>query len=139
MAFNVPHHYRVTVGAYQSSPLDGNNGMFFIPIPEEFKVISRRMARRSGLKRAALSHYTVIASDGKDWEHVSVSLPDRCLTWEEMCFIKGMFWGEEDAVMQIHPRKSEYVNNHPYTLHLWRPMVAPLPLPPTFMVGVKGG
>jgi len=61
-----------------------------------------------------------MASDGAGWEHVSVSMPDKCPTWNQMCFIKAMFWGEEDAVIQIHPVNSEYVNHHPHCLHLWR-------------------
>lgn len=56
------------------------------------------------------------------WEHVSVSIleQERCPTWEEMCFVKNFFWNEEDTVLQFHPPKSEYVNTHPYCLHLWR-------------------
>jgi hypothetical protein len=45
----------------------------------------------------------VIASDGKGWEHISVSLPNRCPNWREMCFIKSLFWDEEDVVIQYHP------------------------------------
>ena len=60
------------------------------------------------------------ASEGAGWEHVSVSLPDRCPTWEEMSFIKNLFWDEEDFVIQIHPAGSDYVDLHPYCLHLWR-------------------
>ena len=55
-------------------------------------------------------------------EHVSISLCARRLpTWEEMCFIKDIFWDDEEEVVQIHPRKSEYVNMTE-ALHLWRPV-----------------
>lgn len=54
------------------------------------------------------------------WEHASVSLQDRTPTWNEMSFIKGLFWGEDDLVVQFHPIKSEYINNHEHCLHLWR-------------------
>ncbi len=138
MSLTVPNEYRVTVGAYQTTKFDGNNGLFFVPMPDEFKDISRRLAKGTG-KRITLSHYTVIVSDGLDWEHVSVSLSDRCLTWEEMCFIKNLFWDDEDAVMQLHPPQSDYVNNHEFTLHLWRPMAANIPLPPSIMVGTVNG
>jgi len=40
-------------------------------------------------------------------------------------------------VMQIHPRKSEYVNCHPYVLHLWRPINQVIPTPNPLMVGLK--
>ncbi|WP_456813633.1 MULTISPECIES: DUF7694 domain-containing protein [unclassified Bradyrhizobium] len=45
------------------------------------------------------------------WEHVAVSTPRRCPNWEEMCFVKDLFWNEEECVMQLHPPHSQYVNN----------------------------
>ena len=72
------------------------------------------------------------------WEHVSVSRRDRCPTWDEMCLVKALFWDEEDCVIQYHPPRSEYVNNHPNCLHLWRPIGVSLPMPPSIMVGFKG-
>jgi len=62
----------------------------------------------------------VIASDGGGWEHVSVSLENRCPTWKEMAHIKSLFWGDEDLVIQYHPPEEDYVNVHPFCLHLWR-------------------
>lgn len=84
--------------------------------------------------------FHVIASEGEPgtpfaWEHVSVSLSRRCPTWEEMCHMKELFWLPEEAVMQLHPPASEYVNRHPYCLHLWRPTDAVIPLPLKIMVG----
>lgn len=55
-------------------------------------------------------------------EHVSVELYARRLpTWEEMCEVKDIFWNDEEEVVQIHPKKSEYVNLTE-ALHLWRPV-----------------
>jgi hypothetical protein len=54
-----------------------------------------------------------------------------------MCFVKDLFWEPEDCVMQLHPRRSEYINNHPYVLHLWRPVRDRIPEPPSIYVGVK--
>lgn len=89
----------------------------------------------------------VIASPGSaevPWEHVSVSARAlnfiksvRCPTWEEMAWIKSLFWDDEDAVVEYHPPKSEYVNYHPHTLHLWKPLDHYLPLPPSIAVGPK--
>lgn len=62
----------------------------------------------------------VVFSWGKGWEHVSVSYSNRCPTWEEMCRVKDIFWYDNECVVQFHPPKSEYVNNHPCCLHLWR-------------------
>lgn len=62
----------------------------------------------------------VVWSNGRGWDHVSVSYENRCPTWEEMCKIKDAFFKEEETAIQYHPAKSEYVNLHPYCLHLWR-------------------
>lgn len=62
----------------------------------------------------------VVFSWGGGWEHVSVSYSNRCPTWEEMCRVKDIFWYDNECVVQFHPPKSEYVNNHPCCLHLWR-------------------
>lgn len=133
MTFRVPESYRLRTGPMASDFTYGRNGAFAFP-----SVIPNR-------------NMIVIASDGKDWkaagldgepwEHVSV----HCYsgkrqftpTWVEMCAVKDMFWDEDDVVIQIHPAKSEYVNNHLNTLHLWRPTQTKLPLPPSVTVGLK--
>jgi hypothetical protein len=84
----------------------------------------------------------VIASSGDEalgilWEHVSVSLPNRCPNWPEMCHIKSLFWDDEETVMQLHPPKSRWINNHSYCLHMWRPLNQEIPLPPDETVGNK--
>ena len=81
----------------------------------------------------------VIFSNGGGWDHVSVSFNHRCPTWEEMCEIKNMFFHPDEVVVQYHPAESDYVNNHPYCLHLWRPQEQAMPTPPAWMVGVKKG
>jgi hypothetical protein len=113
-----------------SSQFDLNNGAFFIP------------CRGSTLR--------VIASDGlcndltpeekeryAGWEHVSVSLPNRTPTWEEMCYVKNLFWDEEDCVIQYHPPKEVYVTCHPFCLHLWRWRHGVFPMPDPLLVGPK--
>lgn len=83
----------------------------------------------------------VMASAGADempWEHVSVSTEIRCPTWEEMAWVKDIFWSEDEAVVQFHPPKSAHVNYHPFCLHLWRPIGVDIALPPTIAVGPLG-
>jgi hypothetical protein len=116
MTFQVPEKFRVRKGTGASTPAFGNNGFFLVTTPGSDAL-------------------RCIASDGQGWEHVSVSLAHRCPTWKEMCRIKDLFWGEEDCVMQLHPPKSEYVNNHAFCLHLWRPIGVEIPSPPAAMVG----
>ena len=125
MAFKVPEIFRLRHGDMGScAEVHGNNGVFILP---PFKVGSMLSLR-------------VIATDGMGWEHVSVSLPGkkpRCPTWDEMCHIKSIFWDDEDCVMQLHPPRSQWVNNHNTCLHLWRPTDAVIPQPPGFLVGIQ--
>lgn len=94
-------------------------------------------------ERGSKTEVRIVASGGdpddpmsEGWEHVSISTATRCPTWEEMCRVKDLFWGDDEAVLQFHPPKSEYVNNHPYCLHLWKPPY-PVVMPPSLLVGIK--
>lgn len=78
-----------------------------------------------------------IMSWGAGFEHCSVSMPTRCPSWEQMCSIKDAFWNDDEVCMQLHPAKKNYVNNHPYCLHIWKPIDKEIPLPPTILVGFK--
>lgn len=82
----------------------------------------------------------VIASTGDGWDHVSVSvaLEPCCPLWEEMAWIRDAFFAPGEAVMQLHPPREQYVNNHPYCLLMWRPQREAIPLPPVAMVGIPG-
>jgi hypothetical protein len=105
MTFHVPEQRRLKTGQLASDESYGNNGAFGLPP----LLANRRLY--------------VIASDGMGWEHVSVhayqGAKTRIPSWEEMCYVKAIFWDAEDVVMQLHPRESEYVNNHAAVLHLW--------------------
>ncbi len=76
----------------------------------------------------------VIFSWGLGWDHVSVSYKNRCCTWEEMCKVKEIFFRDDEWAVQYHPAKKDYINRHPYTLHLWRPQNHYMPKPPKWMV-----
>lgn len=115
MTFHAPDQLRVKTGRLASPDSYGCNGAFLLKI-------GGQMLR-------------LLASDGGGWEHVSASYSNRCPTWDEMCQIKRLFWDAEDVVIQYHPAESEYVNLHPFALHLWRPIGVELPTPPKFMVG----
>lgn len=122
MSFHVPKSYRMPLPKthpLHSTERDGNNGAFMVPLYNGDKLF-------------------VIASDGGGWEHVSVSRLDKePPTWAEMCEIKSLFWDGDDCVVQYHPPEKDYINNHPGCLHLWRPVDAMLPVPPSYMVGYK--
>lgn len=116
MAFKVPEQFRVKTGHFKTSEEDGNNGLFVLSINK--------------------CSFAVIASDGMGWEHVSVSLLKSIAspTWDEMCIIKDLFWDKNDCVVQFHPPESEYVNNHPSCLHLWRKIGSEFETPPKMLV-----
>jgi hypothetical protein len=77
--------------------------------------------------------------DPAEWEHVSVSCEHRTPEWKEMCFVKDMFWAEDECVVQYHPPKSQYVNFHPYVLHLWKLASGAFPMPSMLLVGPTAG
>lgn len=80
---------------------------------------------------------TVIATVGDGWDHVSVSLVDRCPTWDEMEQIKRLFFKDDEAAFQLHVPPSEHISFHPHCLHIWRPVDGKFPMPPAWMVGPK--
>lgn len=84
---------------------------------------------------------TFVASWGGGWDHVSVAPLKKNITpsWDMMCKVKDIFFKPGEAVIQIHPSKSEYVNNMPNCLHLWRANDRDMVLPPSFMVGLRDG
>lgn len=106
-------------GLFASDSPCGHNGMFHVMGP------CGRLLR-------------IVAGNGFGWEHVSVSLEKHCPNWQEMCFVKDLFWDDDETAIQYHPPKSDYVNNAANCLHLWRPLNVPFPMPPAEMVGVKG-
>ncbi len=79
----------------------------------------------------------IIASSGLGWDHVSVSLTNRCPNWREMSYVKDLFWNDDEVVMQLHVARKDHINMHPFCLHLWKPQDKEIPLPPNFMVGYK--
>ena len=58
---------------------------------------------------------------GEAWDHVSVSLPNRCPNRLEMSAVARLFFGEDEVAVQLHVQASDHVNVHPYTLHLVAP------------------
>lgn len=115
--------YRITTGKVASDASYGNNGAFLVPYSPR--------PPRPGIMLG------IIVSDGEGWDHVSVSLPNRCPSWEEMCFVKDLFFEPHEVAIQIHPARSEYVNHHPFCLHLFRHQTKSIPTPPSWMVGPR--
>lgn len=109
MSFHVPEKYRAPGPAWQYKT---NNGAFMLP----------PVHRVSKLRIKAL------AAEGGGWEHVFISCSTRRPTWEEVRFVKNLFWDLEDAVIQFHLPESELAKktplalaSNPFGAHLWRP------------------
>src|SRR5258708_37877369 len=132
MAFHVPESARIVdhpvLGSTRAA---GNNGAFDLPSPEPGWRLLLVCSDSSEPESAAWER----------WEHVSVHAQNgrrqRTPTWKEMAHVKDLCWDEEDIVIQIHPKRSEYVNQHPHTLHLWRPVARAIPTPPSIFVGER--
>jgi hypothetical protein len=85
---------------------------------------ARQYVRRDGLQVIS----EVSAYDGKLWLHVSCCYQDRLPGWGELRKVKDLFIGPKRRAIQVLPPESEYVNIHPYVLHLWAPLEhEPLP------------
>jgi hypothetical protein len=82
-----------------------------------------------------------ILSYGAGWEHASVRPYVKRIipSWYDMCKIKDMIWNEDEAVIQIHPPKADYVNLLENCLHLWRCTYKEMLLPPRILVGPVEG
>ena len=109
--------YRLPVAAhYKGRPV----GAFLLP--------GCKTAESRGVPLKCVAHdgneldYVKDAISGPLFEHVSVSVDGayRLPTWDEMCHVKNFFWLPEETVVQFHPKKSEYGNDNPMVLHLWK-------------------
>jgi len=107
---------RIHSGRYGSDDSFGMNGAFIV--------------------RGPFGKLQIISGQGDGWEHVSVTPTNkkRCPFWEEMVFVKDLFWTEAECVIQYHPAKRNYINVHDYVLHLWKPIGVEIPTPPRIMV-----
>lgn len=154
----VPEQHRITSGSMGSDRSFGNQGAFEIP---HYKIANYFFfvicSSGMGWQHASVSLRKTKEKVGKARKNLygqkgnaggvyqerridEIQEPvERCPTWEEMCFVKSLFWDDNEAVMQLHPPKSDWVNNHPYCLHLWKPNNQQIPLPPSIMVGNKSG
>lgn len=71
------------------------------------------------------------------WEHLSVCFEDEVPSWNFMEEMKEMFWKDDEVCFQLHPKKSDYINNNEYCLHIWRSLEGEIKTPPTILVGFR--
>lgn len=75
----------------------------------------------------ALTEMTVLRSlstmkNGERWIHVSVALPRRLPSWEELTKIKNEFLGRDANAIQVLASDDTHVNIHYFCLHVWQPL-----------------
>lgn len=99
-----------------STDADGWNGSFLVPLEGEF--------------------WHVRLSDGMGWKHLSISNSQKKVmpSWNIMCRAKELFYGDDEWAVQFHPARQDYINDHPFVLHLWAPLNEELPKPPIVCV-----
>ncbi len=114
---------RVRRGPLGSTSDIGMNGAFFLEFPNDSGCPSR-------LKVIVSDGTYWVGLPGLPWEHVSVSKPHRPPSWEEMDFVKRLFWFDDEVVMQLHINDQRKINHNEFTLHLWKPLGLAIPLPP---------
>ena len=107
---------RVLKGYMASKPEWGCNGAFTLRSPVDHKPLM------------------VVASDGGGWDHVSVSRKDRCPTWQEMEYVRDLFFQPDETVVQFSPPRDERINVHENCLHMWRNQAEAVALPLSWMV-----
>jgi hypothetical protein len=56
------------------------------------------------------------------WLHVSCAHATKLPSWEDLREVKQVFCGPKRLALSIMPSETEYVNVHPYCLHLWCPL-----------------
>lgn len=110
---------RVDMSYYYGSIGDGKNGVF------EFNINGKQ--------------YFAVASVGGGWDHVSISTSNEVPSVDMMETFKQMFFKENETVVEYHPKKSEYVNNFDYCLHLWRPNKEEMKLPDSASLDYENG
>jgi hypothetical protein len=137
--FHVPELHRIQHGVLASSVIYGNNGAFLLPSMVDGWLLLCIAADGSRVTVDCPDADAATQAAYADWEHVSVSASNRKRSrtpcWDEMVQIKKLFWDAEDVVMQLHPRASQYVNQHGNVLHLWRSKTREIPEPPAILVG----
>jgi hypothetical protein len=81
-------------------------------------MLSRMWTHTNGL-RVGLS--CDVLDNRSRWLHLSVSRSNRLPSWEDMKFVKDAFIGRDHEAIQVLPKDEDFVNLHPFCLHLWSP------------------
>jgi hypothetical protein len=56
---------------------------------------------------------------GERWWHVSMARQARLPSWDDLRRVKDVFIGKNRQAVSVLPDERQYVNHHPFCLHLW--------------------
>jgi hypothetical protein len=90
-----------------------------VSVKDDYPNAKRGFVRLDGARLCFILEVECV--DGKLWAHLSVSLVDRLPSWKELRWCKEYFLGDRRAI-QVLPPRAEYVNLHPFVLHLYAPL-----------------
>lgn len=62
--------------------------------------------------------FVIVAKEDNCW-HLSISKKDKLPSYQNLKDARYKFLPNDVVMAQIFPPKSEFVNVHPYCLHLW--------------------
>lgn len=89
----------------------------------DFEVVSALSTPESNWfvsKQRGLSVGVSLVKYGRHaWMHASIAHSSRLPTWSEVRELKDRFIGADKKAVMVLPAESDYVNIHPYCLHLW--------------------
>lgn len=92
-------------------------------LPSTYSLIEDYQNAGYYMRRDGMTVITEVAEYQKRlWLHVSCAHPDRLPSWADLREAKTVFCGPKRLALSIMPSEAEYVNIHPYVLHLWCPL-----------------
>jgi hypothetical protein len=92
-------------------------------LPAAYSVIDDYANAARFIRSDGMTVITEVAEYQKRlWLHVSCAFADRLPSWADLRDVKTVFCGPQRLALSIMPSEAEYVNIHPYVLHLWCPL-----------------
>lgn len=83
-----------------------------LPIPNGLPLSTGTRICQSGPLRA------IVSEDAGRW-HLSISCADRYPTWDEIADARYDLLPNAIEAAMVLPPAEHYINQHPYTFHLW--------------------
>lgn len=91
-------------------------------LPNNWKII--RKSQDGGAYKNRTGLMVIISccveADEKNWIHLSVSKRKQYPSWDELVQVKELFLGKDSLAIQVLPPRVEWVNFHPFCLHLYQ-------------------